>query len=71
MNIFTHDQCGGTVDINRKPVICQKCGKVGHALITKDDGQKIILWTQEEYQQELKRKTGTGPNGSGSHIIPE
>ena len=71
MNIFTHDQCGGTVDINRKPVTCQKCGKVGHALITKDDGQNIILWTQEEYRQELKRKTGTTPNGSGSHVIPK
>jgi len=66
MNIFVHDQCGGAVDINSKPVTCQKCGKVGHAVITKEDGHNIILWTQEEYQQELKRKAGTKPNGSGT-----
>jgi len=63
MNTFTHDQCGGAVDIRQKPVPCQKCGKVGHAVMTKEDGQNMILWTQEEYQEELRRRADAKSNG--------
>jgi hypothetical protein len=63
MNTFTHDQCGGAVDISHKPITCQKCGKVGHAVVTKDDGQNIILWSQEEYREQLNRRVESQPNG--------
>jgi len=61
---FTHDQCGGAVDISTKPITCQKCGKVAHAAITKDDGQNIVLWSQEEYREQLKSKAEPKSNGS-------
>jgi len=70
MNIFTHDQCGGAVDINRKPVTCPKCGKIGYALMARADKQNIILWSEEEYRQELQRKIKNRPNGSGPHALP-
>jgi hypothetical protein len=64
MPTLTHDQCGGAVDISHKPITCKKCGKVAHAAMTKDDGQNIILWSQEEYREQLKRRQGQKPNGS-------
>lgn len=61
---FTHDHCGGAVDISHKPITCQKCGKVAYAAMTKDDEQNIVLWSQEEYREQLKRKAKPKSNGS-------
>lgn len=72
MTKYYHDRCGGEIDLTRKPITCQKCGKVGHAVIAQKDGS-TVLWSKEEYQQTLRRKIGAAPNGSsrpGPHKNP-
>jgi len=64
MPTFIHEHCGGTVETSHKPITCQKCGKVAHAAMTKEDGQNIILWSQEEYREQLKRRVESKSNGS-------
>lgn len=55
MSNYHHDGCGGEIDLSRKPIICPKCGKVGHAVIAQKDGT-TVLWSQEEYKETLRRK---------------
>ena len=64
MTTFTHEHCGGAVDISHKPITCRKCGKVAHAAMTQSDGQNIVLWSQEEYREQLKSKAEPKSNGS-------